>query len=501
MRFHALRVFTAFLFLLLTPLFVLPVGLKAAEEPNGSPPAAAEKEEPLVLPELVDLIPLATELSGRLAALEEEITAGVDLSAVEKEISGIEANLEDHSVQLQRFKASGDYRYGHLVHLGVALERETASLEEASRPVTEEIRQLGSWRKEWLAEKKRWKAWESSLLKDEPLDEVRLIFAEAQRTTNSALNLTKLQLRPLLAMQRKAGNVQAKINSFTAEVDALTMAKRGGVLYDSSPPMLTSKYVSQFGSGLLYAVQKGSGKVSWPGGRFISQQGWIVFLQGLLSLVLIIVIFRQRQELESSERWSFVGKRPFSAGFFLGFTILCFFYEGLPATWSFAQVAVICISFVRLVSGLIESSWKRHFVYTLIIFIIITQILYLVSLPLSLSRLYILVATLVGLFLSLRWAWASASRGESFLYAWGLRLASSMFVVVLILELWGRAGLAEYLLVTSMGTMATVLIALMLMYLARGGLEWVVHSPPFNASHFCALMPLQSFTGRQSSLM
>lgn len=142
----------------------------------------------------------------------------------------------------------------------------------------------------------------------------------------------------------------------------------------------------------------------------------MTLLQGLVALVLIIAIFRHRQELESSERWRFVGKRPISAGFFVGFTILCFFYEGLPATWSFTQVAVICISFVRLVSGLIEASWRRRFVYTVTIFIIITRLLYLVNLPLPLSRLYIFVATLLGLFLFLRWAGASGHRGESFLY-------------------------------------------------------------------------------------
>ena len=120
----------------------------------------------------------------------------------------------------------------------------------------------------------------------------------------------------------------------------------------------------------------------------------------------------------------------------------------------------------------------------MIIFIIITRLLDLVSLPLPLSRLYIFVATLLGLFLSLRWAGGSGHGGESFLYRWALRLCSCLFVVVLTLELWGIAGLAEYLLVSSMGTIVTVLIALLLMYLARGGLEWAVYSPPLQRVTF-----------------
>lgn len=444
----------------------------------------AEEEKSVAIPDLVDVIPLAAELSGRLAVLEKQIRNWPDLSEVEKDLSGIVANLEDYSAQLQRLKASGAYRYGQLVLLSEALESEGTSLEKVSQPLNKGIQQLGASRKNWLAEKKRWEAWQSSLLKDEPIDEVKLAFGRAQKTIDAALNLILEQLKPQLAMQSKAANVQTRIRSLTAEVDGIILAKRGGVLYDSSPPMFSSRYFAQFGSGLLYAVQKGSDKVSWSWGRFFAQQGWIALLQGLVALVLIIVIFRHRQELEASERWRFVGKRPFSAGFFVGFTILCFFYEGLPVTWSFTQVAVICISFARLVSGLIEASWKRRFVYAVTIFIIITRLLDLVSLPLPLSRLYIFVATLLGLFLSLRWAGASGHRGESFLYRWALRLCSCLFVVVLTLELWGIAGLAEYLLVSSMGTIVTLLIALLLTYLARGGLEWAVYSPPLQRVTF-----------------
>jgi len=438
----------------------------------------AQEEKSVAIPDLADLIPLAAKLSGRLAVLKEEIGVGPDLSGVEKDLSAIVTNLEKHSGELRGLEASGDYRYGQLVILGVALERESSLLEQASQPVTEGIRQLEAARKEWVAEEKRWNAWQSSLLKDEPLDEVKLTFAEAQETINTALNLIHQQLKPLLAMQRKAGNVQTRINSLAAEVDGLTLAKRGGVLYDSSPPMLSSKYLSQFGSGLLFAAQSGLDKVSWAGGGFFVQQGWLTLLQGLLSLVLIIVIFRHRQQLEGSERWRFVGKRPVSAGLFVGFVPLGLLYEGIPATWFFTQYAVIGVSMARLVGGLVEASWKRRFVYALVTFLSTTWFLHMVNLPLPLFRLYIFAAALLAFFLFLRWAGESGRRGDLLFYTWALRLGSCLFIVVLIFQLWGRAGLAEYLLISSMRTIGIGLVAWLSMYLARGGLEWTVNSSP-----------------------
>lgn len=216
--------------------------------------AFAEEETSAAIPDLGELIPLAAELSGRLAVLEEKIRNWPDLSAVEEDFSGIAANLEDYSAQLQRLKASGDYRYGQLVLLTEALESEGTSLEKVSQPLNKGIRQLGALRKNWLAERERWNAWESSLLKDEPLDEVKLAFAKAQKTIDAALNLIQRQLKPLLALQSKAANVQTRIRSLAAEVDGIILAQRGGVLYDSSPPMLSYRYFAQFGSGLLYAV-------------------------------------------------------------------------------------------------------------------------------------------------------------------------------------------------------------------------------------------------------
>ena len=81
--------------------------------------------------------------------------------------------------------------------------------------------------------------------------------------------------------------------------------------------------------------------------------------------------------------------------------------------------------------------------YGLLILSIMTNLCYVLGLPLALFRLYILVAALVSLLGCLHWAAASRRLREAQLSAWVLRLAAVVFAAVLCAEIWGEATLAE----------------------------------------------------------
>jgi len=85
------------------------------------------------LPNIADLIPLASELSGRLAILEKKMAVGLQEFAAEEEFSKIAAKVEDHAGKLQRLKALASYRYHHLLELVEALDSEGKSLAASSR--------------------------------------------------------------------------------------------------------------------------------------------------------------------------------------------------------------------------------------------------------------------------------------------------------------------------------------------------------------------------------
>jgi potassium-dependent mechanosensitive channel len=460
---------------LATAIFLISSHAMAQEQSKADQPSGIKQETPVAPPDLADIIPSAAELSGRLAALENRIKGGLDISKFEKKYDKIEANLKNPSVQLQRLKNSKGYKYDKLVELREIIKQENKLFEEISTPISSFIRQLGALKKEWLAEKKRWNEWESFLLKEKELVQLKPTFKKAKRTISTALDLVHPQLESMLTVQEKAGHIQTKITTLTAELDGLIADERRGTLVVASPPMFSSQYLSQFSRELWHAVLKGLDMISWPGSRFFDRQGWVILIQCFLSLFVIISIYRNRQGLNESKRWGFLAARPFSAGLFLGYmtTILVYQYEGIHSTWELAITMVGGIAFARLIGVVIEASWKKRLVYGLIIIYIVTILLDAISFPLPLFRLYIVFTSIAGLVLCLRWAGESRRHEDSKLYIWTLRICSLFFAAIIIVEVWGKAALALYLFVSLLNTIATVLVFMLAIYMIRGGLEWL----------------------------
>jgi hypothetical protein len=114
-----------------------------------------------------------------------------------------------------------------------------------------------------------------------------------------------------------------------------------------------------------------------PGG--LAAQG----LQGVLALMLALVFVRYRPQLEQVEHWQFVAKRPIAAGLLVGVMSIVVFYENPPDMVRLALGGLVGMAFVRLLGGLGEGGWRRQFVYGLLSLSIMTNLCYVLGLPLS----------------------------------------------------------------------------------------------------------------------
>jgi potassium efflux system protein len=431
-------------------------------------------------PDLSDIVPQAVKLDGRLGDLENDLKASLDASSVESRSAEIGANLEDLDAQIKQLAESKDYRFSKLLDLKQIIVQKDKSLREINNSLGGAIQKLAAWRKEWLSEKRRWDEWRSFMAKEGMFDQVKSVFEKADDRIDTALNLLSPRLSAILKVQEKAGYIQARTNGLAANLDKLIEIQRHGALLNASPPMFSRQYLSQFGSELWYAVQEGLWEISWPSGEFFILKGWIILLHALLSLVVMIVVYRKREVLKESKHWRFLALRPISAGFFLGTitTLLLYDFWGMPYIWGLLCLLVGGTAFARLAGVLTESRWKTHLVYGLLITFIVARLFYVVNLPLPLIRLYTFLVALVGFFFFSWWARESRRRNESRFYTWALWFGSILFVVLIGSEFLGRAGLAEYLFATSIRSIAVMFPFILFAHVIHGGLEWLFRTSP-----------------------
>jgi small-conductance mechanosensitive channel len=439
---------------------------------HDSPPGELLVE----VPDLADIIPLATELSGRLAALENDIVSlSQRVSEFEKKYAVIEKNLKGPYDQLQKLKGTKEYRYKKLMALRGAITEEHKLFGEISSPLSRSIRQVEDWRKEWLEEKKRWNEWQSSMIQEGTFDHLKSAFAKANETIDTALKLLIPQLESMLTIQKKASNIQTQIYILDGEIDNLISTGQGRDLTGQYLPLYSFQYFSQYNIELWYQVLRGLDEIVWPDRHSLARNGWVFVLQAFLSLLTIITVYQNRQVLKDHKRWQFVVARPYSMGLFVGAMVTLPLYEyiGVTPFWKQIVHTICAISLARLVGVTAQTFEKLRFIYGLIAVLLITRILDFIHLPLPLFRLYIVLSALVGLVFCFRWAVESGRRKDSGLYTKLFRLFSLFLVVIIGAEVFGKHGLAYYLFMSSFTTILLVVAFFFFGFLIRGVLEWL----------------------------
>jgi potassium efflux system protein len=459
---------------------------QAQDQSKGDQTATAKPDSPESAPDLADVIPKATKLAADLAVLENRVSGAPDISEFEKEVAGIEERLKKPAAQLQQIKSAKDGRLNKLVELRKVIERENKLFEEISKPLGEAIHQFGAWRNEWLAERQQWSQWQSTLLAEGDLAPLQSTFARAKSTIDRALEVIISQLNSMLAAQERAGNVQAKIIAFSTELESLVLAARSGVRVNISPPMFSFRYFSQYSNELWYASQKGLVGISWPDSRFFDQQGLIVFVHVFFCLLVIIAVYRNRQRLSESKRWWFLAARPFSTGLFFSTLALMWFYgyRGNQDLWRLAIATAAGVSFARIIGALNPTSWKMKFVYGLVVVLLVTQLLQLITLPIPLFRLYTVLTALVGFVFCWRWAAESVRQKDDRFYRWPLRAGALFLAFIIVAEIWGKQGLAEFLFISLIRSIALVLGFMLFLYMIRGSLDWVLRRSSLQRTAF-----------------
>jgi hypothetical protein len=97
------------------------------------------------------------------------------------------------------------------------------------------------------------------------------------------------------------------------------------------------------------------------------------------------------------------------------------YHEAGLGLWRVVISAVVAFSVARLSGHFIAGLWRRRAVYGMFIVLIVHQLLQFYDLAQPLFRLYILIVSLIGLFLCLWRMPTTVRRKELRLYRWALR--------------------------------------------------------------------------------
>jgi potassium efflux system protein len=446
---------------------------RKAETANTGKPQRTD-----TIPKIADIIPLATELSARAAVLENSLKTVSNLIEKQTQHEGTEEQIQELSSKLEKQKGLAVPRNQSLLEIKKAIQRESDFLQKNSAPLKEAINRLQSLREEWFVEKKKWSRWQEAVMKNGGVEKLTPVFSKVDKTIDKALSSIEAQLETMLSRQEKSAAIQSKIDNLIAEIDDLIMKASQETGLSTYPPMFSKEYFSHFGLDLLHRLESGLASVSWIEGPFFARHGWSVVVQFFITLLLIVQIYRNRIALREFERLNLLAERPLSGAIYLGimFTILLYDSRGAPGVWRMGQGVIGGIAFALLWSNFVETPWKKHGVYTLIVVLILNRFFTLISLPLPLARLYIVLASLTGLLLCLRWIPRAAVTEESAECVLALRMGVVFLGYVALAEIWGQGDFPQYLFVSAVNSLSILIGFILFMYLIRGALEWFVRS-------------------------
>jgi len=276
------------------------------------------------------------------------------------------------------------------------------------------------------------------------------------------------------------------MNTHIFELDSFISAEQKNVMRITSPPIFSSRYFRQFSGELWGETITGLKYAPWPSRQFFSLYGEILLLQCLFFALILIGIYLRRATFRTSDSWKHLVERPFAVAVFYS-TVMSVpfgYYGEVLEEWQLVSRMLLGISFARYWAALFKESWKRHFVYGLAAVSILDVLVLFIRLPPPLSRIYILIATVVGATFCWRWSRVIARQAGKQLHRWLLHLFSLFLIVIAVAEAWGKSGAAEYMFLAVVETVAVVILVQFLLRLIRSALESLYRAVQFKQSWF-----------------
>ena len=282
-------------------------------------------------------------------------------------------------------------------------------------------------------------------------------------------------------MQQKLTKQLDEVRRLSIPVDAALKKVRSETFQKNAPSFFSVEFYEPLNTALWTAIKDGAADAWKMEREYLPNYdyGWIIFLQVLVTLTLVSLIWRRRQFPEKTKEWHFIRQHPWAFSIFAMQAAALLLYQGATPSWLLLNVALVVFSSSFLISGMLPHPRVRLVVFLLASVLTISAFLKLISLPAPLYSLCLALICVsgIGVFFRVARLHRAEQGGRLDLFSVGLRVGSLVLLAALLLLFAGFSNLANYLVRSSIATIFSLIIAFLLLCLGNGCIEVFLNQP------------------------
>ena len=431
-------------------------------------------------PGLAEVVPRAADLGQKASKAEEAIGVAGDTSAFGMQITDAENRVNQLAKKIAGMGDPAGWNIYRLADVQHMIQGENSKLAALLGPISAKLSDLEAIRRNWEDEHAFWEKWQESLSvaqTETPPETFNKAVETATAVVQSAANASA----SVLVLQQKLTKQLDEVRRLSIPVDAAMKKIRSETFRKNAPSFFSTEFYEPFNTALWPAIKEGAADAWKMEREYLPNYdyGWIIFLQALVTLTLVSLIWRRRQFPEKTREWHFIRQHPWAFSIFAMQAAALLLYQGAAPSWLLLNIALVVFSSSFLISGMLPHPGVRLVVFLLASVLTISAFLKLISLPASLYSLYLALVCLSGIGVLLRVARRHSAEqgGRLDLLSAGLRGGSLLLFAALLLLSAGFSNLANYLVRSSIVTIFFFIIAFLLLCLGNGCIEVFLNQP------------------------
>jgi small-conductance mechanosensitive channel len=432
-------------------------------------------EQVIPVPEISEIIPLATDIEVRLLRTQKILSDTINNNAFVSSLESINEKLDTLQITLNALKTLGTPSFNSIKTFNLELQAVVESFKDTNIPLIAEIGKIEGQRKMWLEEQENWTLWEDSLVTKNTPQQIKTTFNKSKAAIDTALKSLVPKLEQLLILQESSYKIQPKIEILLDEFENFSQQNKELVILDQSDSMFSSEFMEKFNPDLWDNTRKGFVEISLTNKFRGAVYFWGILLGIFLFITVYLLMKKNNEAILNNPEYKFLANKAFISAIFFSVTttFILIKYDAMQPAEELLIALVIGASFCYILKDRL-TSWKKQIVYLLVLLVILDDLFFAINLPTPLIRIYIALVSLALVLLCVIWLNKSRKENISKFWTFLLLVGALYFGIVLLAEITGKEVLALYLFDSFIRTAIQITLYSVYLFIFHGALKWLL---------------------------